>query len=212
MLESKRNLTCQMPLFPLPLVLLPGEFLPLHIFEPRYQMMLQDVTEGHNRFGVVLNESHKGGFAEVGCMAEIKMVEKLSDGRAHVFTLGSRRFKVIDITQEKPYLIAEVEALSDPEPTRASKVYANKVRTLLDDIFKLSGKLSDGSVVELPEVPKDPTGVCYWVAQMFYRSAEARQEVLESTSLLERLTEQYLWLDEQRRYLAAKAALKDALS
>ena len=69
-----------LPVFPLPLVLLPGELLPLHIFEPRYRELVGRCLAGPEPFGVVLDDD--AGVREVGCLArDLTVLERLADGR-----------------------------------------------------------------------------------------------------------------------------------
>ena len=101
----------QLPIFPLPLVMLPNEILPLHIFEERYQQMLRDVEATNKMFGVVFFEPVED-FADrpktgtIGCVAEIRDTDMLEDGRANIVTLGVVRFRVLDYIDEgEPYLV-----------------------------------------------------------------------------------------------------------
>ena len=89
----------QLPLFPLPLVLLPNETLPLHIFEPRYREMMSDIEHEHNLFGISYFEP-KDTFAErpevgsVGCVAEVREKQVMDDGRSNI--LDERRHSLSD--------------------------------------------------------------------------------------------------------------------
>src|SRR3954447_17378269 len=76
-----------LPIFPLPLVLLPGELLPLHIFEPRYRELVGRCLAGPEPFGVVLDDD--AGVREVGCLArDLTVLERLADGRLNVVVSG----------------------------------------------------------------------------------------------------------------------------
>jgi hypothetical protein len=76
-----------LPLFPLELVLVPGEPLPLHIFEPRYQELLDRCVDSDEPFVLVLQDEQ--GMRELGCTAEITdVMERFPDGRANIATLG----------------------------------------------------------------------------------------------------------------------------
>jgi Lon protease-like protein len=76
-----------LPLFPLAVVLLPRNTLPLHIFEERYKEMIGLVIETGEEFGVVL--AAKEGIARVGCTASIEQVlQRYPDGRLDIITLG----------------------------------------------------------------------------------------------------------------------------
>ncbi len=108
----------RLPLFPLGTVLLPGMVLPLHIFEPRYQMMMQRVLDGDRRFGVLLirRGSEVGQPAEpydVGTVAEVTAVVPLDDGRMNISTTGRERFRVTALYDDQPYLTGDVAYLSE---------------------------------------------------------------------------------------------------
>jgi Lon protease-like protein len=101
-------------IFPLAVVLLPRNLLPLHIFEDRYKEMIGAVLEADSEFGVVL--AAKDGIARVGCSAAIERVlERYEDGRMDILTAGRRRFEIQSLDQEKSYLRAEVEYFDDEE-------------------------------------------------------------------------------------------------
>lgn len=101
-----------LPLFPLNAVLYPGQRLPLHIFEPRYQEMTRDCLEHDNPFGVILYE--EGTMSEIGCTAIIQaLVQEYDDGRMDILVEGSERFRVGELRQEKAYLTVDAETIDD---------------------------------------------------------------------------------------------------
>ncbi len=103
-----------MPLFPLQVVLFPRTSLPLHIFEERYKQMIGEVMRGKAEFGVVL--AGEKGIVNTGCTATIeKIVKKYPDGRMDLVTTGRRRFEIILLNDEKPYLRGAVEFFDDEE-------------------------------------------------------------------------------------------------
>ncbi len=87
-----------LPLFPLPLVLLPNELLPLHIFEPRYRQMLKDVALDKNLFGISYFEPQesfieKPATGTIGCVTEVRETQTLPDGRLNIVTAGVIRYR-----------------------------------------------------------------------------------------------------------------------
>jgi Lon protease-like protein len=107
-----------LPLFPLAVVLLPRNLLPLHIFEDRYKEMIGSVLETHTEFGVVL--AAKDGIARIGCTAAVEQVlQRYEDGRLDILTVGRRRFMIQTLDQEKDYLRAEVEYFDDDDEVDA---------------------------------------------------------------------------------------------
>lgn len=103
-----------LPLFPLQVVLFPRTALPLHIFEERYKQMIEEVLRGKSEFGVVL--SGEKGIVNTGCTATVeKIVKKYPDGRMDLITLGRRRFEIMMLNDEKPFLRGVVEFFDDQE-------------------------------------------------------------------------------------------------
>ncbi|HEY0076538.1 MAG TPA: LON peptidase substrate-binding domain-containing protein, partial [Abditibacteriaceae bacterium] len=132
----------ELPLFPLNVVLFPGMMLPLHIFEPRYQLMINRCLETDKTFGVTLIAEGEEGQPNtvpslVGTSAEILESTPFPDGRMNLQTIGRRRFRVLSVREEDDYLIGLVEWLDDIETERAVPAYTIKVRALLERYLKL---------------------------------------------------------------------------
>src|SRR6266705_2650308 len=126
-----------LPLFPLDVVLLPCVPLPLHIFEPRYREMISECLAQDKPFGVVRVKEE--GVAEIGCTAEIITVaKKYPDGRMDIVTQGRERFEVMQVSQERPFLQAEVLYLHD-EPVKASAEEIAQAVKLQGEIMRLAG-------------------------------------------------------------------------
>src|SRR5919199_3169152 len=107
------------PLFPLGIVALPHEIVPLHIFEERYKTMIAECLENGSEFGIVWAEDE--GLRPVGCAVEIaEVLERMEDGRMNILTRGTRPFRIVDRQDEHPYPAATVEFLDDrDEPVDA---------------------------------------------------------------------------------------------
>ncbi len=114
-----------LPLFPLGLVLFPRTSLPLHIFEERYKLMINEVLDGTREFGVVL--TLEKGIASVGCTARIDRVTKTyDDGRLDIDSTGYRRFEIEELNEDQPYLTGDVTFFDDdldPVPTPGSLIH-----------------------------------------------------------------------------------------
>lgn len=129
----------QIPIFPLPLVLMPSEVLPLHIFEPRYRAMLEDVAETDNSFGIVLFDENtadgdRPAVGTIGCLAEIRESVKMDDGRSNILTVGIQRFEIIEYSETlDPYLVATVEFFNDEED-HSDELFDAVLR--LSDLFR----------------------------------------------------------------------------
>jgi ATP-dependent Lon protease len=101
-------------LFPLNVVLFPGELLPLHIFEPRYRRMVRECLDAKTPFGMLL--ALPNGVAHVGCTAEILEVTKhYEDGRMDILTVGRDPYRIVDLFTDDPLLAGTVDYLEDRE-------------------------------------------------------------------------------------------------
>ena len=127
------------PIFPLGLVALPYEFVPLHIFEPRYRTMFAECLERESEFGIVW--ATEDGLRAVGCACEItKVIERMEDGRLNVLTRGTRPFRIVAEQDDLPYPAATVEFVEDkpeePDPEiaeAAREAYADLVVQATDN-------------------------------------------------------------------------------
>src|ERR1035437_897137 len=98
----------ELPLFPLNVVLFPGQTLPLHIFEPRYRTMIQRCIEQGQPFGVVLAREEDASPYTIGTAARITQIERLPDGRMNILTVGVERFILQNVYEgEDEYLIGD---------------------------------------------------------------------------------------------------------
>jgi ATP-dependent Lon protease len=202
----------ELPLFPLPeVVLFPERPMPLHIFEPRYKLMVNTILDGDKSFGMLLWDPVNGEPANVGCSAEITDFRRLADGRLNIMTVGRKRFKVLEYIQEKPYRIGLVEWIEDYQPETDLTALSEEVSQLLKDIAYLLAKLTD-KTVELPEnLPDAPVNLSFWVASNLYDLASEQQSLLELQDTSLRLKREVEILSASRNQLAARTALKDAV-
>ena len=102
------------PLFPLGIVALPSELVPLHIFEERYKTMIGLCLEQESEFGIVWLADD--GLREVGCACEIaEVLERMPDGRLNLVARGTRAFRIEARQEELAYPAGTVEFLEDHE-------------------------------------------------------------------------------------------------
>ena len=122
------------PLFPLGLVALPGERIPLHIFEERYKTMMNECLANGTEFGIVWMSDD--GLRETGCACEIERVlQRLEDGRFNLLARGTRPFRVVERQSHLPYPAGVIEFLSDREET-ADERLATDARTVYAELVK----------------------------------------------------------------------------
>jgi ATP-dependent Lon protease len=203
----------ELPLFPLPdVVLFPQEVLPLHIFEPRYRMLLRTVLETDRRFGVVRWDPQEKRMATVGCCAEILQCQTQEDDRSNIVTLGQQRFRVLNVVREAPFRIAMVSWIEDQPDSSddALAELAGEVTQALRDVVDLTGKLI-GKPTSLPsDLPDLPRELSFWIgSHLGGPVADHQQALLEMTDTGERLRQEFSLLDQTRRQLAARTVLKD---
>ena len=128
----------EFPLFPLDLVALPGELVPLHIFEERYKTMMAGCLQDESEFGIVWLSDD--GLREIGCAMVIERVlEQMDDGRMNLLTRGTRPFRVLERQGHLPYPAGVIEFVEDeadePDPELAGaarEAYSELVKRATD--------------------------------------------------------------------------------
>eukprot|EP00276_Gloeochaete_wittrockiana_P008437 CAMPEP_0184665800 /NCGR_PEP_ID=MMETSP0308-20130426/58659_1 /TAXON_ID=38269 /ORGANISM="Gloeochaete witrockiana, Strain SAG 46.84" /LENGTH=246 /DNA_ID=CAMNT_0027110001 /DNA_START=315 /DNA_END=1055 /DNA_ORIENTATION=+ len=218
----------ELPLFPLPLVLFPGAILPLHIFEERYKLMFKHVLEGNSLFGVVLytEENGRGKVASVGCCGEVLQYERLPNGRMITVNRGKKRFRIVNVTQEKPYMKAVVQWMDDVPPEDGCSAeelepLRAEVEELLRGVLQLSGKLTQRSPersLQVLETWQDRASkeknlsmhqeFSFAVAGALEMDTRDLQSLLEMQDTRKRFLRQAQILRSTRDYLAAESALR----
>lgn len=125
------------PLFPLGLVLLPQELVPLHIFEERYKQMIGECLDDEHEFGILWLSDD--GLKEIGCSARItRVLERFDDGRLNILVEGSEPFRLMRRIEDLPYPAGDVELLGDSDAgdpdaaDRARKRYADLVEEVTE--------------------------------------------------------------------------------
>ena len=136
---TKENLKL-IPLFPLNIVVLPYEEVPLHIFEPRYKSMVKSAIDNQSPFGIVLN--HKGSFENIGCSLYItKIIKTYDNGEYDLIATGNRRFRILEKEKKNDIWIGQIEYIDDIELDN-SKILKKVKENYLELIMKL-GKNED---------------------------------------------------------------------
>ncbi|XP_063068418.1 LON peptidase N-terminal domain and RING finger protein 2 isoform X2 [Engraulis encrasicolus] len=174
---------------------------PLHVFEPRYRLMIRRSMEsGTKQFGMCIADDVKG-FADYGCMLEVKDVKFFPDGRSVVDTVGVSRFKVLSHGQRDGYHTAKIEYLQDKkvegeELAELLKLHdsvydqANAWFTSLKDNMKSQILSHFGHLpVKDPEPQADSSGPawCWWLLAVLPLENRAQLTILAMTSLKDRL-------------------------
>ncbi|XP_039622206.1 LON peptidase N-terminal domain and RING finger protein 3-like isoform X1 [Polypterus senegalus] len=174
---------------------------PLHIFEPCYRLMIRRCMEtGTKQFGMCLSDPVKG-FADYGCILEIRNVEFFADGRSVVDTIGKRRFKVIEHSQRDGYNTADIEYLED---RKVEGQELAELLTLHDTVYdqaimwinSLKSEQKERIVSHFgpmpekePEPQMSPNGPswCWWLLAVLPLEGRAQLPFLALTALKDRL-------------------------
>ena len=161
------------PLFLLGIVALPGESVPLHVFEDRYLMMIEECMLTEQEFGIVW--SADGELKPVGCACRIEQtVERMDDGRLNILVRGTRPFRLVERQDDLPYPAAVVEFLGD-QAEEADAQADHSARELYRELVEQATdqKLKQDELDELD---------AYRMAATVEFGSDAKQELLELRS------------------------------
>jgi ATP-dependent Lon protease len=165
-------------LFPLGVVLLPTERIPLHIFEPRYRELIGECLEEGREFGLLLADDE--GMRDVGTRAAVtNVLERFDDGRMNVVVEGRERFRLVELTSGRSFQTAEIEALDDtggePEPAAVERAV---------ELLRKLGEIAGADVDELAVTSEAPS---FELAARVDFEPQLKQQLLELRSEPERL-------------------------
>jgi Lon protease-like protein len=170
----------ELGLFPLPIVLVPTERIPLHIFEPRYRELIDECVELGEEFGLVL-ATGDGAVHEIGTRARVaQMGEVLDDGSMNIIVEGGERFRLLDLTSGRTFTTGIVEPVQDDdEPALDADV--ERALALFSELAEVSE-----SDVDVPD-PLSPTFDFELTARVAF-AVDTKQEVLSMISPRARMT------------------------
>jgi Lon protease-like protein len=184
-----------LPLFPLNTVLFPGMPLTLHIFEPRYRLMIQQCIQTSQPFGVVLIKKGveaSGPLAEpypIGCTAQITQVDRGEDGCMNIVAVGVERFQIRDLAYDKPYLMGKVDAYPLVGADRGLVNQAGeKLRPWVERYLDVLGQASSELKFDLARLPDDPLALANLAASLVQIPLDQKQDLLESGQAMEFLS------------------------
>ncbi len=172
------------PLFPLGVVLLPEMPMPLHIFEPRYKMMIGECLREHKSFGIVFYSGQK--IRSVGCTAKIvEVLKRYDDGRLDIMTKGEKRFYIKELYEDKPYMESKVIFFDDVIEGIPDAL--NDLRQKAIELLKKMGTDDEPDTDQKFINSLDTRIISFLLASGPGFSPEERQVFLEMTSTEERL-------------------------
>jgi Lon protease-like protein len=174
------------PLFPLGIVLLPSEVVPLHIFEERYKTMIGECLESESEFGIVWLSDD--GLRDIGCTARVTQVlAELEDGRMNVLVAGGRPFRLLRRIDDMAYPAGEIEVLPD-EPDAEDDAEAEVAELeLAAEAHERYADLVEQVTDERPSAADLEDLDSYGMAATIEFDAGSKQELLELRSERERL-------------------------
>jgi Lon protease-like protein len=177
-----------LPLFPLDTVLFPGMPLPLHIFEERYRLMVNQCLDNDRGFGVVMStasarDTQTSAEHLTGTTAQITKVQRLQNGRMNIMTQGGERFRLLQLVQSKPYFVASVEhvPLEGTHSPDAPQL-ARRTSALFMQYMRLQREVV-GTMVKIEATPKKLADLAYLVATTVQVSLKDKQHLLELGTL-----------------------------
>ena len=171
----------ELPIFELPVVILPGELLPLHIFEERYQRMIGHCLESAEPFGIVFRDE-EGTAHRTGCTARVtEVLERFDDGRMNVVVTGERPFRVLERFEGADYPAGEVAPImpedeSDEEDPEAADIAR---QAFVELVKRVGGEQPDELDIEGED--------SYGIASRVELPVETKQALLEQRSEPERM-------------------------
>ena len=165
-------------LFPLNLVLVPGEQAPLHIFEPRYRELIGECLDFGNDFGLLLEDDE--GMREVGTRCRVvEVIDRFPDGRLNVVVEATERFQLLEVTDRRAFHTAEVETLPDESDT--------PLEDEVEEVLAAYARVVAAAEADLEDLDLDADSVAYQIAARIDFGTEVKQGLLELRSERERV-------------------------
>jgi Lon protease-like protein len=191
-------------LFPLELVLLPGERVPLHIFEDRYRDLIGECMAEDSEFGLILET--EDGLREVGTKtAIVELIDTFDDGRMNVLVEGRERFRVVELTEGRTFLTAEIEELEDDGELPEADEVDHAV-----DVFRRLVAVAEADEIDEPEA--ESTALSFELASRVDFGHDLKQELLELRSERVRLKRLSELLEEAVEALAREREVRQRAS
>jgi Lon protease-like protein len=165
-------------LFPLDLVLVPGEQAPLHIFEPRYRELISECLDLGRDFGLVLEDD--AGMRAVGTRCSVvEVLDRFSDGRLNVVVEARERVQLLELTEGRAFRTAEVEPLPDDVDTPTEDE--------VEECLAAYARVVAAAEAELDDLDFDADSIAYQIASRIDFGTEVKQGLLELRSERERV-------------------------
>ncbi|KAL5544548.1 hypothetical protein UlMin_008332 [Ulmus minor] len=207
-----------MPLFVMDVVI-PCQKFPLHIFEPRYRLMVRRIMEGNHRMGMVITDSATGSLADFACEVEITECEPLPDGRFYLEIESRRRFHIIRSWDQDGYRVAEIEWVNDNYPSEGTRERAelqeltNSTAEYTRSWIRRAKELSQYgtnsrdqrklekllNLESMMPSPLDPERFSFWLATLSNRRPLEKMELLRLRDTTERIRRGLIFLRSEEQ-------------
>ena len=185
----------ELPIFPLATVLFPGAVLPLHIFEERYKKMIRFASDNGGLFGLSFSANAEVGVEtyldpdSVGCLAKISASMPLEGGKMNLIAVGVVRYRILEIKQLLPFLLARVEPFRDDEEQDAGvEELFTEIRELCVKFLVAAGILDESGDPLDRNLPDEAEAFSLLLSSLLPIDSVAKQALLEMTSTWLRLT------------------------
>ena len=175
----------ELPLFPLNTVLFPNMPISLHIFEPRYKLMIEQCIQTNQPFGVVLirqGTEALGPLADpypIGCTAQITQVERLEDGRMDIVAVGIERFQIQTLRHDKSYLVGAVESFPLGRENHQFLTQAGqRLRPWVERYLSVLSQAAHDVTFDPARLPHEPLALAYLAAAVVQIPPDQKQTLL----------------------------------
>jgi Lon protease-like protein len=193
----------ELGLFPLGVVLLPTEQIPLHIFEDRYQELIGECLEEDREFGLIYADDD--GLREIGTRAAVtEVLERFEDGRLNIVVEGRERFRLLELTTGRSFHTGVVEPVED-DPDEADPTERQRALDLFARLVELTGAEVEAPNTDVPQLSYALAGRFEFAAELKQRLLQLRSE-RERVSLLAQLLEGAAEAVAREREIAERAA------
>ena len=202
-------MSLRLPLFPLGVVLFPGVLLPLHIFEPRYRRLVEDIVAGDRRFAPDARQQQPEAppAGAVGTVAELRVTQSLGEGRSNIVVQGGTRYMVSRyLEDEAPYLVAMVEPFEDRDDTAVPPATLAELTTEFQRYDAARRRLHDLEPDD-DALPTDAAALSFRVAGGMELDLAEQQRLLELRSTRDRVERLLELLPPLRRAMESGAAV-----
>lgn len=193
-LENQQDETC-LPLFPLNSVIFPNTRFPMHIFEPRYRLMIRRCMAGAKMFGLINIKRDPSGTSwvpyDVGCTLEISKLTLLPDGRSYIETKGTKRFRIMEKWEQDGYMVGKVQWIDDEEipedlgeELEEFRRNVEEARSLLSSILAIGfqNETVQRMLAQAGDIPSGDKDFSFWLSSLLPVNNDTKQELLEMQS------------------------------